>query len=173
MEGKLYVSNFETRNSKLETRNFETCSWWAHQDLNLEPTDYESAALTVELWARRLNLTLAAQSAPGTPAGDLLACIARRPSALRLSVAPSTAVNVCKSERYNSYVPSVPTTTDQPSAQRAYPASRKQEKVGLKDWKSTRSIPSVTSAQHAQLVPVRSNQFWWLPECSLPVRQRC
>ena len=23
--------------------------WWAHQDLNLEPTDYESAALTVEL----------------------------------------------------------------------------------------------------------------------------
>ena len=27
--------------------------WWAHQDLNLEPTDYESAALTVELWARR------------------------------------------------------------------------------------------------------------------------
>ncbi|SPF47819.1 hypothetical protein SBA1_780007 [Candidatus Sulfotelmatobacter kueseliae] len=28
------------------------CSWWAHQDLNLEPTDYESAALTVELWAR-------------------------------------------------------------------------------------------------------------------------
>ena len=30
--------------------------WWAHQDLNLEPTDYESAALTVELWARDLNL---------------------------------------------------------------------------------------------------------------------
>ena len=28
------------------------CKWWAHQDLNLEPTDYESAALTVELWAR-------------------------------------------------------------------------------------------------------------------------
>ncbi len=27
-------------------------AWWAHQDLNLEPTDYESAALTVELWAR-------------------------------------------------------------------------------------------------------------------------
>ena len=25
--------------------------WWAHQDLNLEPTDYESAALTVELQA--------------------------------------------------------------------------------------------------------------------------
>src|SRR6185295_15703542 len=24
---------------------------WAHQDLNLEPADYEPAALTVELWA--------------------------------------------------------------------------------------------------------------------------
>ena len=23
-----------------------TLGWWAHQDLNLEPTDYESAALT-------------------------------------------------------------------------------------------------------------------------------
>src|ERR1700716_31139 len=29
--------------------------WWAHQDSNLEPTDYESAALTVELWARALR----------------------------------------------------------------------------------------------------------------------
>ena len=29
--------------------------WWAHQDLNLEPTDYESAALTVELWAREVQ----------------------------------------------------------------------------------------------------------------------
>ena len=31
-----------------------TVSWeqlWAHQDSNLEPTDYESGALTVELWA--------------------------------------------------------------------------------------------------------------------------
>src|SRR3990172_1342700 len=26
-------------------------SWWAHQDSNLGPTDYESAALTAELWA--------------------------------------------------------------------------------------------------------------------------
>jgi hypothetical protein len=26
--------------------------WWAHLDSNQEPTDYESAALTVELWAR-------------------------------------------------------------------------------------------------------------------------
>ena len=25
---------------------------WAHQDLNLEPADYEPAALTIELWAR-------------------------------------------------------------------------------------------------------------------------
>jgi hypothetical protein len=27
--------------------------WWAHQDLNLEPADYEPAALTIELWARK------------------------------------------------------------------------------------------------------------------------
>ena len=27
--------------------------WWALQDLNLGPTDYESAALTAELRARR------------------------------------------------------------------------------------------------------------------------
>jgi hypothetical protein len=26
--------------------------WWAHQDSNLEPRDYESPALTIELWAR-------------------------------------------------------------------------------------------------------------------------
>ena len=25
--------------------------WWAHQDSNLGPTDYEPAALTAELWA--------------------------------------------------------------------------------------------------------------------------
>ena len=25
---------------------------WAHRDSNPEPTDYESAALTVELWAQ-------------------------------------------------------------------------------------------------------------------------
>tara|TARA_B100000900_G_scaffold411412_1_gene431057 strand:- start:1340 stop:1468 length:129 start_codon:yes stop_codon:yes gene_type:complete len=28
---------------------------WAHRDSNPEPTDYESAALTVELWAQNLN----------------------------------------------------------------------------------------------------------------------
>src|SRR5207342_630834 len=27
--------------------------WWAHQDSNLEPKDYESSALTIELWALR------------------------------------------------------------------------------------------------------------------------
>ena len=32
--------------------------WWAHQDLNLEPTDYESAALTVELWAREADSSI-------------------------------------------------------------------------------------------------------------------
>ena len=26
---------------------------WAHQDSNLEPTDYEPVALTIELWAHR------------------------------------------------------------------------------------------------------------------------
>ena len=26
-----------------------TMKWWAHQDSNLEPKDYESSALTVEL----------------------------------------------------------------------------------------------------------------------------
>ena len=31
-------------------------AWWARLDLNQEPTDYESAALTVELRARKLNL---------------------------------------------------------------------------------------------------------------------
>ncbi len=28
--------------------------WWAHTDSNREPRDYESPALTVELWARYL-----------------------------------------------------------------------------------------------------------------------
>ena len=28
---------------------------WAHRDSNPEPTDYESAALTVELWAQSGN----------------------------------------------------------------------------------------------------------------------
>ena len=40
----------------------KTHRWWAHQDLNLEPTDYESAALTVELWARYLYFELLAVS---------------------------------------------------------------------------------------------------------------
>jgi hypothetical protein len=33
-----------------------TGEWWARQDLNLGPTDYESAALTAELQARELIL---------------------------------------------------------------------------------------------------------------------
>jgi hypothetical protein len=28
---------------------------WAHQDLNLEPADYEPAALTIELWALKTS----------------------------------------------------------------------------------------------------------------------
>ena len=36
-----------------EEKAFEPlASWWARQDLNLGPTDYESAALTAELQAR-------------------------------------------------------------------------------------------------------------------------
>ena len=30
---------------------------WAHRDSNPEPTDYESAALTVELWAQKVEET--------------------------------------------------------------------------------------------------------------------
>lgn len=28
---------------------FDSRKWWAHQDSNLEPKDYESSALTIEL----------------------------------------------------------------------------------------------------------------------------
>ena len=44
-----------TPESQAENCNIENIPWWAHQDLNLEPTDYESAALTVELWAREVQ----------------------------------------------------------------------------------------------------------------------
>ena len=33
--------------------NVKSENWWARQDLNLGPTDYESAALTAELQARK------------------------------------------------------------------------------------------------------------------------
>jgi hypothetical protein len=36
-----------------EGREAARVEWWAHQDLNLEPADYEPAALTIELWALR------------------------------------------------------------------------------------------------------------------------
>ena len=32
--------------------------WWAQQDVNLRPSDYESSALTAELWARLEGLSL-------------------------------------------------------------------------------------------------------------------
>ena len=32
--------------------------WWALQDLNLQPTDYESAALTIELRAQAVYLLM-------------------------------------------------------------------------------------------------------------------
>jgi hypothetical protein len=34
--------------------------WWAHQDLNLGPSDYESPALTAELWAHQNDFKLSA-----------------------------------------------------------------------------------------------------------------
>lgn len=34
--------------------------WWAQQDSNLQPTRYERAALTVELWARNIDAVAAA-----------------------------------------------------------------------------------------------------------------
>ena len=35
----------------MEKKQERTEEWWALQDLNLRPTDYESAALTAELRA--------------------------------------------------------------------------------------------------------------------------
>ena len=39
--------------SKIGNQKSENGSGWAHQDSNLGPRDYESPALTAELWARR------------------------------------------------------------------------------------------------------------------------
>ena len=44
--------NTRSTNSRESSRIF----WWAHQDSNLEPKDYESSALTIELWARGWQL---------------------------------------------------------------------------------------------------------------------
>ena len=41
--------------------------WWAHQDLNLEPADYEPAALTIELWARLVDSVLRYDPATNRP----------------------------------------------------------------------------------------------------------
>jgi len=41
--------------SMLEGPNSTTFSWWAQEDSNLRPTDYESAALPTELWAPALK----------------------------------------------------------------------------------------------------------------------
>ena len=48
------------KNEKVWETTFVSCSgfrrcWWARQDLNLGPTDYESAALTAELQAPRVQ----------------------------------------------------------------------------------------------------------------------
>ena len=39
------------RNTLAAVFIFQQDSWWAHLDSNQGPTDYESAALTAELWA--------------------------------------------------------------------------------------------------------------------------
>ncbi len=50
-----------------EITKAEKSPWWAHQDLNLEPTEYESAALTVELWAPRVCYELDASCSRASP----------------------------------------------------------------------------------------------------------
>src|SRR5690606_41261213 len=45
---------------------------WAHQDSNLEPKDYESSALTIELWARTRELWRK-QNAPRSAGGASVA----------------------------------------------------------------------------------------------------
>ena len=54
---------FECTGSQLSTRhligNDQQLKLWSHQDLNLEPTDYESVALTncaIKPWAIKKNL---------------------------------------------------------------------------------------------------------------------
>ena len=41
-----------------------TMVWWACQDSNLEPKDYESSALTIELQARCTGIVAAANKKP-------------------------------------------------------------------------------------------------------------
>src|SRR5690606_11990943 len=63
-------------------RRTETAIWWAHQDSNLEPKDYESSALTIELWARVAaadysvpnTRSPALGGAPGAPWRDVGCC---------------------------------------------------------------------------------------------------
>ncbi len=52
-------SRAEILSERSESKDL-TQSWWACRDLNPEPTDYESAALTVELQARNSILTFQA-----------------------------------------------------------------------------------------------------------------
>ena len=47
--------------------------WWAQRDLNPRPSDYESPALTTELWAHRVILgqTIAPESPGGKPKPEI------------------------------------------------------------------------------------------------------
>ena len=47
---RVNVSLFICVGSVESAKSADRC-WWARQDLNLQPTDYESAALTIELQA--------------------------------------------------------------------------------------------------------------------------
>ena len=38
-----------SRGAERRRKPFDATAWWAHQDSNLEPKDYESSALTIEL----------------------------------------------------------------------------------------------------------------------------
>ena len=61
--------------------------WWAHQDSNLGPTDYESAALTAELWAREARPTVPVESVSKAIPGSKSALPIRLKSARSLHLA--------------------------------------------------------------------------------------
>src|SRR5438105_7854359 len=75
MKGPLVLRNPKRRNPGTP----DTIFWWAQQDLNLRPSDYESPALTAELWAHsvfqlvaqpsRMRVLAASRRKDGTPGG--------------------------------------------------------------------------------------------------------
>src|SRR5436309_11520114 len=57
LKGSAQITPSPRSRNRLRSRKKK--KWWARQDLNLGPTDYESAALTAELRAPRLRNILA------------------------------------------------------------------------------------------------------------------